>query len=143
MLHFAQGRFPYITAFQIDTEINGHFPWPAVLFRTGQKGLHGPFIASDQLEGDEVPSRLQQDGLFRPDVVTVRIVRDGDIELNGLVQHIDKRLLPFPDAVDIDGRYAAGDMVAVYREKDILHEERFPGLGDRAQFPAGGTAFPE
>lgn len=97
--------------------------------------MHCLPVVSDNLKSDKILPRLQQDGFFRVDVEILRGVRDGDIEVNGLVEHIDKRFLLPLDAIDVDGRYTAGYMVTVYGEPDVSHKERFPGIGDRSQFP--------
>ena len=85
--------------------------------------MQGFVVASDDLEGDEVLARFEQERFFRLDVEILRLVRYRDIEVDGPVQHVHKRLPLALDAVDIDGCDAARDMVAADGKQDVFHEK--------------------
>ena len=116
MFHSAQGYLPDITALEVYIEVHTHLPEFLLILCFGKEGLQSFVIASDNLEGDEVSARFQQKGFFRLDVEILRIIRNGNVEIDGLVEHVDKRFLPALDAVDVDGCDAVGDVVAVHSE---------------------------
>ena len=143
MFHSAQGYLPDITALEVYIEVHTHLPEFLLILCFGKEGLQSFVIASDNLEGDEVSARFQQKGFFRLDVEILRIIRNGNVEIDGLVEHVDKRFLPALDAVDVDGCDAVGDVVAVHSEQDVLHEERLFGLGNGTYFPPRWVFAPQ
>ena len=138
MLYFAQGDFPQVTALQEYIEVHRHLPVVPFFLRYGKVGLQCLCVVSDNLKSDEVPAGFKEDVFFRPYIEILWIVRDGNVEIQGFMEHVDERLFLPLDTIDIDGRDAVGDIVAFHREQDILYKERFFCLGYRSQVPSRG-----
>ena len=134
--HFTQGDFPDVTALQVDIEVHAHFPKLPFLLRLGQEGLKGRLVIPHNLEGYEVSPGFQQDCLFRLDIEILRLVRNGHVEVDRLMEHIYKRFFLPLYAIDIDGRDTSWNMVAVNRKQDVFHQEGLFGLGDGSDFPS-------
>ena len=64
VFHFSEGNFPKVAALQEDSEVHGHFPELPLFFRLGKIITKCMFIVSDDLEGYEVATWVQQNRLF-------------------------------------------------------------------------------
>lgn len=108
---------------------------PRITFclRRFQDSMYRIIISGHNLDRNEVFSRLQQDGLFRLDVVILRRIRLDDIYIHRLVQYIDKSLRITVNAVYVDGGDASRDMIVQDGEMNIPYQEWFLDLGDTAQ----------
>lgn len=98
-----------------------------------------PFDGDSDVDG----KMLQKDGFIWPDVEILRTVGCGNVEVDGLVKHIDERFFLAFDTVDVDGRYASGNVVAADRELDVPDKKRSFGLCDRTKLPPQGVLAPQ
>ena len=133
VFYLAKGGFADVAAFEIDAGAKAHLGMVALGLRSGQISLQGVFVAVHNLERNELFTRLQQDGLFRLDVVILRRIRLDDIYIHRLVQYIDKSLRITVNAVYVDGGDASRDMIVQDGEMNIPYQEWFLDLGDTAQ----------
>ena len=77
------------------------------------------------------------------DVEILRLVRYGDIEVDGLMEYIHKRFLLSLNAVDVDGCDAVGDVVAVDGKQDVFYKKWFFSLGHGTYFPSRRVFAPQ
>ena len=111
---------------------------PGVTFRFGgfQDSVDRFVIGGHNLYRYEVFTGFQQNGLLWMNTVILSGIRFDDVDIDGLVQHIDEGLRITLDTVYIDGCDASRDVVVQDRELDIFYQEGFPDLCDTSQFRA-------